>query len=423
LLASCNAWESNPEAYSLRSMLASCNRSSAAPEVSPLATTSYDTSDDPQDAPANNTADTASAPGDEPPVSPLVGEELARFRLEAQDMNDNVITSIDVGADFQLVAWVNDIRDPAVTFPGVWAAFMNITYNSALVSITATPNVPDPNDPGDNADLGIEWGDYFDTGLRFGNLGTAGQITEIGSASLASVQSGPGEELLFKITVQASGVGTVVFDPSFDSNVDHETSFIDPPDALTAEQIDFVSLSLEITGPPVVSITPSVSQNEGNTGSSPTTPYVFNVTLSHAGDLPVQVTYTTSNGSAQAGDFVAQTGTLTFAVGETSKSVTIGVVGDTAIESNETFNVTLSSPIESVLGAASVGVGTIVNDDFPLVSIDSVSQSEGNTGTTPSTNSVFTVTLSEAINQQVTVAYATSTGSAQAADYIAQSAT
>lgn len=290
-------------------MLASCSRSSspatdssaAAPDVSPLATTSYDTSDDPQDAPANNTADTSTTTGDEPPVSPLVGTELARFRLEAQDMNDVAIpvgTQIDVGTDFQLVAWVNDIRDPAATFPGVWAAFMNITYSSALVSITATPNVPDPNDPGDNADLGIEWGDYFDSGLRFENLGTAGQITEIGSASLASVQSGPGEELLFKITVHASAVGTVVFDPSFDSNVDHESSFIDPPDALTAAQIDFVPLSLEIVGPPIVSITPSVSHNEGNTGSSPTTPYVFDITLSHAGDLPAQVTYTTSNGSA-----------------------------------------------------------------------------------------------------------------------------
>src|SRR6185436_717722 len=92
LLGTANAWESNAEAYSLRSMLASCSRSSspttdsssAAPAVSPLATTSYDTSDDPQGAPATNTTDTASPAGDEPQVSPLVDTELARFRLEAQ---------------------------------------------------------------------------------------------------------------------------------------------------------------------------------------------------------------------------------------------------------------------------------------------------------------------------------------------------
>ncbi len=427
LLGSDNAWESDSGAMSLRAMLASCSRSSspatdeaAAPAVSPLATMSYDTSDDPQDAPDNNTADTAAATGDGPEVSPLVGTELARFRLEAQDMSDNVITTIDVGADFQLVAWVNDIRDPAGEIPGVWAAFMDIAYSSSLVSITAQPNDPDPGDNGQFGDFGIEWGGFFDEGLRFGNLDTAGQVTGIGAASLAFSGSGLGEELLFKITVHATAAGTVVFTPSFDSNPDHESSFLDPSDAFTAAQIDFVPLSLEIAGPPIVSITPSVSHNEGNTGTTPSTPYIFDVTLSHAGDLPVQVTYTTSNGSAQAGDFVAQTGTLSFAVGETSKSVTIGVVGDTAIESNETFNVTLSSPIESVLGAASVGVGTIVNDDFPLVSINSVSQNEGNTGTT---DFIFTVSLSEAINQQVTVAYTTSNGSTQAADFVAQTAT
>ena len=430
LLGSANAWESDSGAMSLRAMLASCSRSNspatdeaAAPAVSPLATMSYDTTDDPQDAPDNNTADTAASTGDEPEVSPLVGTELARFRLEAQDLSDNVITTIDVGADFQLVAWVNDIRDPAATFPGVWAAFMNIAYNSSLVSITATPNVADPNDPGDHADLGIEWGDFFDTGLRFGNLGTAGQITEIGSASLSSVQSGPGEELLFKITVHTSAVGTVVFTPSFDSNQDHESSFIDPPDALTDEQIDFVPLSLEISGPPTVSITPTVLHNEGNTGSSPTTPYVFDVTLSEASDLQTKITYTTSNGSTQDGDFVAQSGTITFAIGETSKSVTIGVVGDTSVESDETFNVTLSSPIGLVLGTATVGVGTITNDDVALVGVAAVSQLEGNADNTL----VFEVTISTANPTEVLVPFTTVDGTAvstgDSIDYAATSGT
>ena len=358
-----------------------------------------------------------------PVVSPLVGTELATFRLEAQDMSNNVINTVAVGSDFQLVAWVNDIRDPAATFPGVWAAFMNVAYSSSLVSITATPNVQNPNDPGNNGDLGITWGTYFAHGLRFGDLGTPGQITEIGSASLASVQSGPGEELLFKITVHATSAGTAVFTPSFDSNVDHESSFIDPPDALTAAQINFVPLSLSISGPPTVSITPSVSHNEGNTGSSPTTPYVFDVTLSQASDVQTKVTYTTSNGTTQAGDFVAQSGTLTFAAGETSKSVTIGVVGDTAVEANETFNVTLSNPVGLVLGAASTGVGTIVNDDFAFLGVAPVSQLEGNADN----NLVFEVTLSTASPTPVVVPYMTTDGTAVStggsADYAATSGT
>ncbi len=432
LLGSANAWESDSASFSLRSMLASCSRSSspttdagaAAPAVSPLAATSYSTLDAPQSDPGSDiTADPAAATGGEPVVSPLVGTELATFRLEAQDLNDNVIDTVAVGSDFQLVAWVNDIRDPAAQFPGVWAAFMNVVYSSSLVSITATPNVQNPNDPGNNGDLGIEWGPYFQHGLRFGNLGTPGQISEIGSASLASVQSGPGEELLFKITVHASAAGTVTFTPSFDSNVDHESSFIDPADALTAAQINFVPLSVTISGPPIVSITPSVSHNEGNTGNSPTTPYVFDVTLSQASDSPTKVTYTTSNGTTQAGDFVAQTGTLTFAAGETSKSVTIGVVGDTAVEADETFNVTLSNPVGLTLGANAVGVGTIVNDDVSLLGVAAVSQLEGNADN----NLVFEVTLSTASPTQVVVPYTTADGTAVStggsADYTATSGT
>jgi hypothetical protein len=427
LMGSVNAWESNSDAFSLRAMLASCSRSSspttdsssATPAVSPLATMSYDTTDVPQDVPADNTADPAAATDSGSVVSPLVGTELARFKLEAEDMSDNVITTVNVGSDFQLVAMVSDLRDPAATFPGVWAAFMNIAYSSTLVSITAHPS--DPAHPEQHpGDTGIEWGSYFANGLRFGNLTSPGQITQIGAASLASAQSGPGEVLLFKLTVHASAAGTVLFDPSFDSNPDHESSFIDPPDALTAAQINFVPLSLTIAGPPTVSITPTVSHNEGNTG---TTPYVFDVSLSQASDLQTKVTYTTSNGTTQDGDFIAQSGTLTFAAGETTKSVTIGVVGDTSIESDESFNVTLSNPIDLVLGAASTGVGTIANDDFPLVGINSVSQNEGNTGTAPSTDFVFTVSLSEAINLQTKVTYTTSNGTTQDGDFIAQSGT
>jgi len=355
-------------------------------------------------------------------VSPLVDTELARFRLEAQDMSDNVITTVNAGADFQLVAWVNDIRDPAAEFVGVWAAFMNVAYSSALVSITAHPN-PDPvhgDGEGNFGDLGIEWGTYFDEGLRFGDLGTAGQITEIGASSLKSIQSGPGEELLFKITVHATSAGTVVFTPSFDSNVNHESSFIDPPDALTEPQIDFVPLSLTIAGPPTVSITPTVSHNEGNTG---TTPFVFDVTLSQASDVQTKITYTTSNGTTQDGDFVAQSGTITFAAGETSKSVTIGVVGDTSVEANETFNVTLSNPVSLVLGTASVGVGTITNDDSATIGVAGVSQLEGN-----ETNSlVFEVTISTASPTQVLVPFTTTDGTALStggsADYTAKSGT
>ncbi|MBV9495282.1 MAG: right-handed parallel beta-helix repeat-containing protein, partial [Acidobacteria bacterium] len=169
---------------------------------------------------------------------------------------------------------------------------------------------------------------------------------------------------------------------------------------------------------PTVSIA-GVSQAEGNSGS---TSFNFPVTLSQASALPVTVQYSTANGSATAGsDYVATSGTIVFNPGETSKVVTVAVTGDTTSEPNETFLVTLSSPTNASLGTA-VATGTIVDDDAaPVLTIDNVSQAEGNSGTTPFT---FTVNLSAPSGQTVTVSYATANGTAVAgSDYGATSGT
>ena len=60
------------------------------------------------------------------------------------------------------------------------------------------------------------------------------------------------------------------------------------------------------------------------------------------------------------------TGTVSFAAGESSKVISINVAGDTAVESNETFSVTLSNPgAGAILGTASAN-GVIRNDDASL---------------------------------------------------------
>ena len=104
----------------------------------------------------------------------------------------------------------------------------------------------------------------------------------------------------------------------------------------------------------------NVSQNEGNVG---TTPFVFTVTLSAASGSTVTVDFATANGSAAApGDFAATSGTLTFAPGATSQTITVSVVGDTVPEPNETFVVNLSNAANATIAVAQ-GTGTIVNDD------------------------------------------------------------
>ena len=158
---------------------------------------------------------------------------------------------------------------------------------------------------------------------------------------------------------------------------------------------------------------------EGNAG---TTTASFTVTLSaQPGATPVTVNYATGNGTAAApGDYTAITnGSLTFSGTTTVQTIPVTVLGDTAVEPNETFTVTLSSPVGAAL-ADGVAIGTINNDDAPLptLTIADTAVTEGNAGTTVAS---FTVTLSAQPGATpVTVSYATGNGTAVApGDYTA----
>jgi Calx-beta domain/PQQ-like domain len=100
---------------------------------------------------------------------------------------------------------------------------------------------------------------------------------------------------------------------------------------------------------------------EGNAGF---TNADFTVTLSYPSAAPVSAAWATHTGTASAGDFVMASGTVDFAAGEVTKTVSVLVVGDTVYESNEAFTVELSG----VSGAAllkPIGTCVILNDDLP----------------------------------------------------------
>lgn len=106
--------------------------------------------------------------------------------------------------------------------------------------------------------------------------------------------------------------------------------------------------------------TSDVSVVEGNSGTKTATVVV---TLSSSGFANILVDYATEDGTALAGlDYQQTSGTLTFGPGETSKSISIPINGDTAAESDERFSVRLSNPRGAQL-ATSRAVVTIVNDD------------------------------------------------------------
>ena len=89
----------------------------------------------------------------------------------------------------------------------------------------------------------------------------------------------------------------------------------------------------------------------------------FAVTLSRASSGTVAVAYATADGSATAGsDYTATAGTLTFAPGETAKTVTVPVLDDAHDEGEETLTLRLSAATGAVL-ADGVATGTIKNTD------------------------------------------------------------
>jgi hypothetical protein len=184
-----------------------------------------------------------------------------------------------------------------------------------------------------------------------------------------------------------------------------------------------VAAALNVAPPVGISIAGG-SIVEGNAG---TTQLAFTVSLSAAAADAVTVNFATGGGTATAGsDYVAQSSSLTFAPGETSKTILVDVIGDTTFESNETFGVTLSGASANARVQTASATGTITNDDVqpppvtPTLAIGSVSALE-NTGWLR-----FTVTLSQALTTKVTVRFATLNDSAVAGrtgDYTSTSGT
>ncbi|WP_310461073.1 Calx-beta domain-containing protein [Sphaerotilus sp.] len=148
----------------------------------------------------------------------------------------------------------------------------------------------------------------------------------------------------------------------------------------------------------------------------------FTVTLAGTATTPVTIDYATADGTAKAGlDYTTAVGTLTFAPGETSKSITVPILNDAVYEGSETFTVNLSNPSSNAVISDPLGLGTIKDDgsgtvppgvtpddDRPLVTINDVLVNEA------SKSAVFTVTLSNPSDLPVTVKYSSVNGSAEA---------
>ena len=218
----------------------------------------------------------------------------------------------------------------------------------------------------------------------------------------------------FQVTVPAgaaSGRTTFTLTPVDDTEFERtETITV----AGTLSGVTVTSASITLTDddtPPTLSIdSPAVQEGAADT----TTPLRFTVTLNKATAQVVTVKYAGSaGGTAEAGaDYEALTaGTLTFAEGDTKKTITVTVKGDDMDEDDETLKVMLSSPTIATIDVGT-GTGTIRDDDEPPeLSIKGATVAEGHAGTT--TPLVFTVTKDGATSKEVTVDYKVSGGTAK----------
>ena len=120
-------------------------------------------------------------------------------------------------------------------------------------------------------------------------------------------------------------------------------------------------LATQIQGPPGISVADAQVQEAANATLA------FAVTLNRAPSGTVTVDYATSDGTATAGsDYTATSGTLSFAAGESEKTVSVPVFDDGHDEGSETLTLTLSNPSGAYLADGSA-IGTINNSDpMPL---------------------------------------------------------
>ena len=156
--------------------------------------------------------------------------------------------------------------------------------------------------------------------------------------------------------------------------------------------------------PPTLKVN-SLTVTEGNAATTAT----FTVTLSAQSAQTVTVKYQTVNGTALApADYTAKAlTTLTFSPFQTTKTVAVTVAGDLLDEAVETFKLQLTAPTNATI-AAGTGTCTINDNDAPpSITINNVAVAEPDTGTRAF---VFTVKLSAASGQTVSVKYATANG-------------
>jgi uncharacterized repeat protein (TIGR01451 family) len=311
------------------------------------------------------------------------------------------------------------ITGNSATVQGGGIDFVNATVSAVTNSVIA--NNTAPAGPDVNTEVGTT------VTINYTLIKTPGAAVITGANNITGVDPALGPLAPFP------GSPTSVERPACGSPVINagDPAFVAPPPGqdqrhlprIAGGRVDMGAVEFQ---PSTIQFTAAAANVNENAGT-------ITLTASRTGgaDGAVSVNYATADGTAKGTaigvgtpDYTPASGTLNWAdLDAANKTFSVPIVNDVVFEGPENFTATLSAPSCGVaLGVPATETVTIIDGQTqPTLSINNVSQAEGNAG---SSNFVFTVTLSGQSAQTVTVNYATANGTATAgSDYTATSGT
>lgn len=242
----------------------------------------------------------------------------------------------------------------------------------------SAPDVVTANDAGDG-DSGPNGLQNFpvitSATIAAGNVTISGTLNSIAntlfdidlfaSAACDPLGHGEGQTVLGDLDVTTDGSGNASFGPVVLAIPAGQTIITATATSPNDQSSEFSACVTATGGGPTLPTLAigDVADAEGDAG---TTPFAFTVTLSAASATPVTVDFDSADGSATTADndYLPTSGVLTFAPsGPLTQQIVVDVVGDTTVEPDETFTVTLSNPVGATI-LTGVGTGTILNDDM-----------------------------------------------------------
>ncbi|HEY2838782.1 MAG TPA: Calx-beta domain-containing protein, partial [Pirellulales bacterium] len=200
-------------------------------------------------------------------ISDFVGDKLVRIRLEATDLNGNPISSVLGGALFKLNAYVQDLRQPESSSSGVFAAYMDVDFDSSeFVGVGPITYGPDYQN------------------VESGSI-NSGELDEIGAtATSIPTPNGPGEHLLYSVIMQGVAAGSGSFIPNPAEADAHAVLLYGSGEPVPVGQVQYLGTStIDVSAPSLINVN-SQSITEGNSGQKNMT---FTVTLSAPVTAPV----------------------------------------------------------------------------------------------------------------------------------------